>query len=84
MSEYKRINQLLAAQIQAAKERDNKLEYQAERINKQLYNKTANFSLSDWAKVRKGDFWKISDALNEFGQKRFLLKRVNQFLKSKT
>ena len=49
--------------------------------HKLLFLKTLDLNISDWRKIRSGDYWLITDSLQEIEQSKFIYERVCDYLK---
>ena len=50
---------------------------------KTLFTKTINLDLSDWRKIRGGDYWEKRDSLNGIDRIMFICSRVDKYLNVK-
>jgi len=47
---------------------------------KLLFLKTLDLNISDWSKIRSGDYWSTRDSLKGIEQSRFIYERVSDYL----
>lgn len=52
------------------------------KVERALYKATLHFTVNDWKVVRGSDYWDNCEGLSLIDKRKYLLNRVNLFLKS--